>query len=63
MIKTFTALLKFQLELSQTALMKANKPETSLSVVGNLYRSGIQKSVYLHLFTDCFITISPQSLE
>ena len=37
MIKTFTALLEFHLGPSYIALMKANKPETNLTFVGNLY--------------------------
>ena len=37
MINTFIALLGLQLGTSKTALIKANKPETNLSVVGNLH--------------------------
>ena len=30
---------------------------------GELYAQRFQKLIYLHLFTDCFMNISPQSSE
>ena len=30
---------------------------------GELYAQRFQKLIYLHLFTDCFMKISPQSLK
>ena len=30
---------------------------------GKLYAQRFQKLIYLHLFTDCFMKISPQSME
>ena len=35
----------------------------SIGNVSILYPQRFQKLIYLHLFTDCFIKISPQSLE
>ena len=48
MIKTFTALLKLQLGPPNPALMKANKSETSLFVVGNIY-TYLKTTIYLVL--------------
>ena len=32
-------------------------------LIGELYAQRFQNLIYLHLFTDCFIKISPQSPE
>ena len=32
-------------------------------LTGELYAQRFQKLIYLHVFTDCYIKISPQSLE